>query len=1028
MRVGPESHGILEPAMAYDSRRGRITLFGLSVITGSAETWELAGTNWVQLETTGPSPRSYSAMAYDIARGCLVIFGGVVGGGGPGKDPLGDTWTYCRNVSDCNQNGISDTCDLDCGAAGGPCDVPGCGQSDDCNTNGLPDECETDSDGDGSIDACDNCPADFNADQLDTDGDTTGDVCDNCPFVANSNQADCDGDGIGNLCRIAECMTGDLACADCNHNNVPDECENDSDADGVINACDNCDDIPNSDQLNSDGDALGNACDNCPFLANPSQADCNNDGIGNACRIADCMPGDMACADCNNNGIPDECETDTDADGVINPCDNCVDIPNLNQQDSDGDDVGDACDNCVFVTNPNQADCDDDGTGDACRIADCMPGDLSCADCDGNAIPDECQPDSDNDGIIDACDNCIDIPNFDQLDTDADDVGDVCDNCLTVANSNQSDCDGNGVGDACTIADCIPGDLSCSDCNANGIPDGCEMDTCNGQPGCSDCNGNGIIDQCDIANCPPDDPSCEDCNMNGIPNQCELDNCPPGDPTCGDCNANRIPDQCDIADGTSMDVLDNFNPACNPQMMNCSDSIPDECHFWVPEPQQTDGLWSTAANWSQNEVPNNVGPDEFVPVIASTTVPALLDIDVTINAVVVVPGAQLDVAQGNMTVQTTTGILNNGLVTISNGRRLTVASATTRLDGATGILRLEDAAAELASATPADVIVNRSNIVGFGLLTAALLNQGVVDANSNAGSLIIDGTNSATNNAIFRASTGGTLDIARDVGGTGDTIARGGRVTVRPNTDVAGSCIDVPPGSVSFFDVGVTPAGAATFTAMEMNVTGGIATIANGSTLTVNGPVVICPDTGTDPMAVAELHIIGSTLNANSLSICPGGVLTVASEINLKGDFSIGMRDGSGERWSWGPGSTLSMLGPPSGGLPFMVYPLPVYLEAPSTDMGPGVGGANNFKFANIVVAPGIRLQLVDRIANGNSGLRESIYCDNLTLGANAVLDLNGVKLYVNGVAIGPGNPNHGGRIVDRAGRIPAPTTATVPQ
>ncbi len=44
--------------------------------------------------------------------------------------------------ADCNQNGIPDECDIDCGEPGGPCDVPGCGQSADCNNNGIPDECE----------------------------------------------------------------------------------------------------------------------------------------------------------------------------------------------------------------------------------------------------------------------------------------------------------------------------------------------------------------------------------------------------------------------------------------------------------------------------------------------------------------------------------------------------------------------------------------------------------------------------------------------------------------------------------------------------------------------------------------------------------------------------------------------------------------------------------------------------------------------------------------------------------------------
>ena len=46
---------------------------------------------------------------------------------------------------DCNANGIDDECDIDCGVPGGPCDVPGCGQSSDLNSNGIPDECETSS-------------------------------------------------------------------------------------------------------------------------------------------------------------------------------------------------------------------------------------------------------------------------------------------------------------------------------------------------------------------------------------------------------------------------------------------------------------------------------------------------------------------------------------------------------------------------------------------------------------------------------------------------------------------------------------------------------------------------------------------------------------------------------------------------------------------------------------------------------------------------------------------------------------------
>ena len=56
-----------------------------------------------------------------------------------------------------------------------------------------------DSDYDGIQDPSDNCPDQWNTEQLDQDGDGWGDVCDNCPTIPN-NQLDSDGDGIGDAC------------------------------------------------------------------------------------------------------------------------------------------------------------------------------------------------------------------------------------------------------------------------------------------------------------------------------------------------------------------------------------------------------------------------------------------------------------------------------------------------------------------------------------------------------------------------------------------------------------------------------------------------------------------------------------------------------------------------------------------------------------------------------------------------------------------------------------------------------------
>ncbi len=274
-----------------------------------------------------------------------------------------------------------------------------------------------------------------------------------------------------------------------------------------------------------------------------------------------------------------------------------------------------------------------------------------------------------------------------------------------------------------------------------------------------------------------------------------------------------------------------------------------------------------------------------------------------------------------------------------------------------------------------------------GVIRVAALAQGVVSAPIVQGAAGRIEVNGAGTELQVRTS------INPGGGRAGDIIVRGGRISVNDEgaagRDLYANCVDVPPGSISECDINRTNVGL-----NGLIITGGVVRLTGGTIADVAGDVSICPAVS-PPGSVAELHVLGSTLAAQTLTICPGGLLEVASGVTVRDALSLGGTDES--RWSFSPSSTLTM----SGGVGQSDSDPDGYatLEVGGRDYGDAPAGyIANFSVPNLTLGPGAHASLRDDVNNGNhngpSGYFEALYVGALELRPGARLDTGGLRLY----------------------------------
>jgi hypothetical protein len=358
----------------------------------------------------------------------------------------------------------------------------------------------------------------------DTDGDGILNAADNCPTVANPNQADCNNNGIGEACETF---------TDCNYTGLPDSC-----------------DIAAGSSLDADTNGVPDEC----------QVDCNLNQIsdlqeifngsvpdGNVDRIPDtCQGAVLVNSDSGILGAPSGLEARSftfasalyaestvtltvDVRGDLNGNSEWIAI-SLNGDaerrffEAGGNDCPSTPDRATITLTRQQYEALLSAAAESLTVSMSCPSTVDPTECKGTGLT---QFKMSYVGINPATGDCNHNNRLD--------IYEIHEGLVT-------DCNNNNVPDSCDVA---RGGFA--DCDLDGIADICEI----GTTPSLDCNLNSQLDSCELAA----GGITIDCDQNG-----RIDSCQVAETAGIDCNGNLTPDSCDVAGGISADIDANGKP------------------------------------------------------------------------------------------------------------------------------------------------------------------------------------------------------------------------------------------------------------------------------------------------------------------------------------------------------------------------------------------------------------------------------------------------------------------------------------